>query len=898
MQAEIYCEYLKNPVGIDMGNPRFSWVVSGAQKGEKQESYLLQVATTPEFSDNSIVWEKKEKSAETAQISYEGNSLVTATYYYYKVEIWTDRGRRICSDTGYFLTGLMEKEWKGAWVGGPMLEEDTFWFRTQLGGLKNTRRAVAFVASPNYYVLTVNGQKSTDTVLNNAWTDCEKTLLYGVFDITKLMRDGENVFGMEVGNGWNALEMGFHQYGLGEHLFSLQICITDETGALQWFRPEPVQWEYTVEGPVRMNSIYNGEDYDARMELGNWDTPEYNREQTGVVWKWAVEFEPPAGTVKAQVMEPIRVVRLIRPKTVRELPDGSFVFDMGQNFAGWAKLKVCAEEGTKITLEYAELEYEDHTLNKLSLRGVRAAETYICRGNGEEIFEPSFTYHGFRYVRLSGLTYEPKEDTLVGCVVRSAVEKTGYFQCSNNLLNQLQSNIQWTEESNLYGIPTDCPQRDERLGWLNDMTVRNEAALYNFRLASLYTKWLGDIRDTQGEKTGAISDTAPYRRFGQRPADPVCSSFLLIPWNMYCQYGDRRVLEENYQGMKRWADYLLRNSQDYILPYAPFGDWAAPAEGTDQNSIGGGAASSITSPRLMATGYLFYDCELMEKVAGILGREEDQEFYREQKELVKTAFQKAFYHDKEKYYGKNSQASNTFPLYLGLVTQEDKRAVLDHLLKDIVETHQMHLTTGNLCSRYIIEVLLTEGYEDVAYELLTQTTYPSWGYMIENGATTIWERWEKVTEPGTLSKMASYNHPMNGAVGVCFYKYLAGIRADESEPGFRNVKICPILPAKLEMAHAKIDTIRGRVESRWEKKERELCLEVSIPFNCTGEIFVPVEGEDKDKLRVDVDGVCAFRDGKGRAAEIPFVESMEPEDGYLVFRVASGNYTFVRTWEQ
>ncbi|MDD3797051.1 MAG: family 78 glycoside hydrolase catalytic domain, partial [Lachnospiraceae bacterium] len=659
MRLNIYCEYMKDPVGLDMEKPRFSWMleseapnktigaeedekafadrkrsgrkgaVEHIQKGEHQLSYHILVNKEISFGKRTCVWDSGVvDSDETLNVVFDGDKLETATDYYYKVTIVTSGGRTLESDTGHFLTGLMPGEkWEAGWIGGPMMEEDTFWFRNSFTLDRAVNKAVAFIGSPNYYILTVNGSDTTDTVLNNAWTDCNKTFLYGTYDITNLLQTGNNAFGVEIGNGWNAMEMGFQGYGLGEHLFSMQVLLTYEDGTKEWRCTNNNEWYFTVEGPMRANSIYQGEDYDARMELTGWNTPEYDMTCAGPAWKDAVEFEPMKGEPRAQILEPIRVVEERRAKAVHLLEDGSYVFDMGQNFAGWVRLQAEAAAGTRISLIYSELEKEDHSLNRISLRGVRATDNYICKGEGTEIYEPRFTYHGFRYVQVKGLPYPPKEDTIVGCVVRSAVEKIGEFQCSSDLINQLQQNIQWTEASNLHGLPTDCPQRDERLGWLNDMTVRNECALYSYRLPNMYDKWLQDVRDAQGEESGAVTDTAPFRRFGQRPADPVSSSFLLIPWNVYCHYGDTRIIEKNYEAMKKWIGYLFRNSRDYVMKYSPMGDWAAPIGGTNLDSIGGGAVSTITPTQLMGTGYLYYDCELMIKMAEVMKKPEDALFY-------------------------------------------------------------------------------------------------------------------------------------------------------------------------------------------------------------------------------------------------------------------------------
>ncbi|WP_283682817.1 alpha-L-rhamnosidase [Parablautia sp. Marseille-Q6255] len=879
---KVYCEYLNNPVGIDREHPRFSWVVD--EDISKQKAYRVVVRRE---ESGQIVWDSGVvDSDETLNIPYNGLRLETAQTYQYTVEIFCSSGAVIKKEDNTFTMGIMEQPvWRAAWIGGPWMEVQAFWFRTSFEIKKPVRTAFVYVISPNYYVLSVNGHRCGDAVLQNANTDPAKTLLYAAYPVEASLLQGENVIGIELGNGWKALSLGQTDAGVGEHMFSLQLRIEYTDGTYEWIYSDPDNWSYTKKGPVHENSIYHGEFYDAQDELPGWDMPGFSMEESGAEWFDAVEFEPEEGEVRAQCLEPIRVVKTMKPAKIYEIADGSYTFDMGQNFAGWARLRVCGERGTKIRLVYSELEYADHTVNQISLRHVRATDTYVLRGEGIEEYEPRFTFHGFRYVQVFGLPQKPDEYTLTGCVVRSDVERIGQFSCDNALLNQFQSNICWTEESNLHSIPTDCPQRDERLGWTNDMTVRNECALYNYRLASLYTKWLGDIRDTQGKKTGAITDTAPFRVFGCRPADPVGASLVLLPWNMYLHYRDVRILEENYDAIKRFLRYLEKNTTDYIMRWATMGDWAAPIGDNDVNSIGGGAVSLVTPPRMVATAFFYYECTLMEKIASVLGKKEDVDYYKDLSDKVKEAFLKTYYNRAGKYVGLNSQGGNTIALYFGLIPEEDRHYVMENLVKDIVETRNYHLTTGNLCSRYIIEVLLTNGYRDVAYKLLTQTTYPSWGYMIEKGATTVWERWEEiVSEDSCLSKMASYNHPMYGAVGVCFYKYFAGILADEEQPGFKNVIIRPVIPEALKHVEACVDTMRGRVANTWFVGEHSFKMKTQLPFNTTARIYIPKANANTVYTNIKVNGRDIYE--KGTVVD----GNCREEEYYIVLFAEAGTY--------
>lgn len=829
------CELMESPTGIDTAFPRFSWMSDTVY--EKQRGYRMTVSED-ENMENPVWDSGVVVSDRNHLISYGGEKLKSGTRYYYRVAVICPEQTYV-SRIHYFFTGILEKrDWTSCWIGGAGVRNQSYLIRWPIMIGKKVKSAAAFAASPNYYQLSLNGKPCGDSRLNGARTEYSKTLLYETYPLD--LREGENVLGVEIGNGWYAMEKADRGIAKGEHIIAVQIRVEYEDHTIEWYESSPGNCFCTNQTPDVGNSVYEGESYDARMEQTGWNEPGW-RMKTEKGWQRVFEQEPPGGTVRAQMMEPIRVMERRQPVGVYEISDGSYTVDFGQNFAGWVKITVCGERGQKLQMRFAEMINEDGTVNECSLNGLHAVDTYILKGEGQESFEPKFTYHGFRYVQIEGLKARTELKEIIGCVVYNDVKKIGDFYTDNKLVNRFYQAVVWTEKSNLHSIPTDCPQRAERQGWLNDMTVRNECALYNFRLPQFYRKWMRDIRDTQGSVTGAISDTAPYCRMGQRPADPVSSSFLLIPWNVYCFYGDKRIIEENYEACKRWVDYLARHSDDYIVRYSPMGDWASPKAWCDSSSIGAGAVSRITPPTFMATGYQYYNCILMKKMAKVLGKDEEAEVYAEQAEKIKNAFLKKYYNAQKQYFCGNSQACNAFPLYLGMIKSQEKYRVLEHLQKDVLETNHCHLTTGNLCSRYVVEILFLYGCTDEAFELLTQTSYPSWGYMLANGATTMWERWEKVDAYAGTSNMASFNHPMTGAVGVCFQKYIAGIRADEREPGFKNAVIRPLIPKKLRHASGSIDTIHGKLSCEWQfSDENKLNLKVQIPFNCTADVYLPV----------------------------------------------------------
>lgn len=886
---KVLCEYMNNPIGLDMEKPRFSWCAAdNSELVGTQKSYRIIISDDMNGARRNIgnMWDSGVvKNDCSNNVPYDGKQkLQSATTYYVKVVVECEEGSVLESEIASFTTGLLHGEWKGDWIGCSFFDQPSCLYRTEIEIKKSVKSAMAFVSSPCYNVLTINGNKADTVVLNNANTDMDKTVVYASYIIDEYLNKGKNVIGLDCGQGWHAIKGGRDYDGWGESAFSAQILLRYEDGTEEWIYSVPANWYFTVNGPVKANSVFNGELYDARDEIIGWNMPDYVMDDK---WHPTVEKEPYPGVVRAQYLEPIRIIKEMPVQEIYEVGDGSYTLNFGQNFAGWARIKIQEPAGTRIILKYAEVIKPDYSVDQENLRSAQQTDEYITKNDAEVVYEPRFTYHGFQYVQIFGLSKKPSMDTVVGCVVRSDVKRIGNFTCDNELLNRIYEIINWTEESNLHSIPTDCPQRDERLGWLNDMTVRNECALYNFRLPQLYSKWLQDIRDAQGVKSGAITDTAPFLKYGMRPADPVSTSFLLIPWNVYLQYGDKKIIEKNYDAMKRWIAFLIRNSDDYIVRYSQMGDWAGPITGTDINSAGAGAISTITPTILMGTGFLYYDCILMAKMAKVCSNSEDEAFYLQEADKTKKAFQKKWYNSEKKFYAKNSQAGNVFPLYLGIVPEEDRKDVLRNIVDDI-KNKDTHLTTGNLCTRYAVEVLFQNGEENLAYNLLNQREYPSWGYMIENGATTVWERWEKAETGSPIMGMASRNHPMNGAVGVCFHKYIGGIQPDERQPGFKNVIIKPIIPTELNHVDCSLETIRGLIRSSWKKKKEGLSLKVEIPFNCTADIYIPVNGTSSEINSADI----VYKNGTVIRKSDRILRCASVNEKAVKLHVTSGTYEF------
>lgn len=890
----LLCNHAGNPLGIGTLKPSFSWRAAACGRGKAQSAYRILVADSLEHlqEEQKLLWDTgKVQSNECTSVTYQGGGLKTAETYYWKVKIWDEAGKEsLFSYPAIFETALAESDWKAVWIGNPTVETTYHsmapMFRKMFEVTKPVQKARVYVAGLGYYELRLNGHKVGDHVLDPGWTDYAKRVLYATYDVTDDLQCGTNVIGAIVGVGWHRIPK-----------LRLQLHISYSDGTSETVSTSPDSgWLVTIEGPIRQNGIYNGETYDARCEIEGWDTASYNPEadsSSAHRWRMAIELEGPGGRMEAQELEPIKVVDELRPVAETEPCPGVHVYDIGQNIAGWARIRVRGERGMEVTLKFAEFLQEDGTVNQINLRSAKATDTYVLKGGSEESYEPKFTYHGFRYVQVETSTGGHAElSNLAACVVRSSVAQSGEFECSNELINRIHQNVVWTEADNMHSVPTDCPQRDERMGWLNDLTVRSEEAVYNFNLSRFYTKYVQDIEDTQGEESGAISDTAPSGRYGCKPADPVSTSFLLLPWLLFVNYGDKNILAKHYEGIKKWAAYLERHTQNHIVTYSYYGDWASPVSQSVEGSLGAGAESANTPGILMSTGYHYFNSLLLARIARILGHTDDAERYEKLIQDIAQAFHKHFYDPEKRQYASGSQGAQVFPLFLGIVPEQEKAAVLQNLVKDVMEANEGHLTTGNLCSRYIMDVLVDNGLMDVAYTLATQTTYPSWGYMIANGATTIWERWEYVTE-GPLVAMASHNHPMYGAVDAWFYKMLAGIQADPEGPGFAKFSVKPHVPEQLTYARGVLQTVRGEAGVHWERNNAFFLMQVTVPWNSEATVQVPLLNQSPESVTVKEGENIIWAQGSYIEGTQGISGGRQLEKGYITFTAGSGCYDFV-----
>jgi alpha-L-rhamnosidase len=842
------CEYLVNPVGIDMAKPRFFWIVGHQERGQVQSAYEVIVSTDPKAAAGDAWDSGKVASARSTQVPFAGKALESGKSYYWKVKAWDRDGRESAwSAVARFDTGLFNKsDWKGVWIGPKNQLRKEF---TLSGRVK---RARAYVAGLGYHELRLNGRKAGSHVLDPAWTTYDKRVLYVTYDVTRFLREGANAAAVTLGHGWYK-----------DRALLLRIDIEMEDGTTTSVVSDTT-WK-AADGPIVADSVYDGETYDARRETAGWERPGFDDKD----WPAAKAVKGPAGVLSAQLMPAIQIVDTIVPlKMSSPLPD-VYVFDMGQNFSGWARLRVQGPRGADVRLRFAELLYNNGTLNQENLRSAQAEDHYILKGEGEEAWEPRFTYHGFRYVEVTGFPGTPKLDTIRGRVVHSAVEPIGSFAASKDILNGLQRIITWGQKTNLHSIPTDCDQRDERMGWMGDAQGTAEEAIMNFDMAAFYTNFVRDIRDVQDAK-GRITDTVPFI-WGSRPADPAWgTAYPLIAWYMYQYYGDTRILEDHYAGLKKYVEFLRSTAENGVLKWSHYGDWVAVEK----------CPSAIVS-----SFYYYYDVKVLADAARVIGKTGDAALYDKLAAEIKAAFNREFYDPKTGNYADGTQTANTLPLFLDIATEKQGGA-WGRLFDDIVYKHDSHLTTGIIGTKYIMELLTRNGSADLAYDIACKTDYPSWGYMIANGATTLWELWQKREGPS----MNSHNHPMFGSVGSWLYKALAGINLAPGTTGFESVLIQPQMVRDLTHASGSTRTVRGEVACAWSRTERKIRVEVTIPFGSEAEVVIPKLGIRN--IKITEGGTTIWADDTYLTGEAGIAGAVD-KDGAIRIKTGGGRYVFI-----
>lgn len=733
--------------------------------------------------------------------------------------------------------------------------------------------ARVYVTSLGLYELFINGRRVGKDIFTPGWTDYERRLQYQVYDITDMLRKGPNAIGAVLGNGWWAGGLGIGRGNVErapsrELHFILRMEILTANDGRHIITTDH-QWRAHL-SPILENSFYHGEKYDARLEVTGWDEPGFDDSS----WAPVAVVDDSPGRLVARKEPPIRATGVISPQRIGEPADGVFVFDFGQNHAGRCRLRVRGARGApgdRIQMRFAERLKPDGMLYTDNLIGARNTDTYTIKSDTEEVWEPRFTYRGYRYVEVTGYPGRPASDALESHIIHSAPPTTGHFACSNELINRLHANIVWSQRSNMHSVPTDCPQRDERLGWLGDAQMFALTACWNMDMSRFFGKWMDDIADSAGED-GHVTDVAPKAVVSGSASPGWGDAVVVIPWTLYRFYGDVRIIEEHFDTMRAWVEYMRANARGCLYEREGYGDWVA-------------MEPSPTKP--IGAAYFYLSTNLLARMARIIGRDSEADEYKELARSIRTAYNEAYFDDHTCSYEGGTQAANIIPLAFGLVRDEYRDEVLANVVENI-EQHGGHLTTGFLGTGYVLPLLTAMGEHDLAWRLVTQRSYPSWGYMIERGATTIWELWNGDTAG---PHMNSHNHFALGSVGQWFYESLAGIGIDDSHPGFKRFIIRPRPPEGLEWARAEYRSVHGLIRSAWRRGEKDgrFTLDVTVPAHTSAEIWVPQAGRGHSVLR---EGAVEVSREEGAAQTQAELRSVRTAEGCCVLEVGAGWYSF------
>lgn len=848
---DLSCEYKKDPVGVDALHPRLSWKISSTGFNVMQTAYSIRVATDRKFSGSGMTWQTgKINSGESVFIPYEGNELKPGQKYFWQVKVWDNKGRESkWSEAGSWETGLLSPAgWKAKWI---ELEADTNryspspHFRKEFSVDRSVKSARIYVTSHGFYELRLNGKKVGDQVLTPGWTSYLKRLQYQVYDVTAMLVPGKNAIGTLLGDGWyrGTLAWGNNWAIYGKHLgllMQLHIRYSDGTES---FIITDESWKGHIGGAIVMNDIYNGETYDATRRLTGWDLAGFDDGNWTTVRAGGYSLS----NITASEGAEIRKIEELKPERIFRTPKGSLVADMGQNMVGWIRLKVRGPRGTTVMLRHAEILDKYGEFYTDNLRSARAQLTYTLSGDGEEVYEPRFTFMGFRYVEVTGFPGELAPENLTGVVIHSDMPMTGSYESSNPLLNQLQHNIRWGQKGNFVDVPTDCPQRDERLGWTGDAQAFCRTAAFNYNVAPFFTKWLKDVSADQrpgGEIPVVIPDVLDKQGSSTASASAGWGDVgVIAPWTMYLVYGDRQLLWNQYPGMKAWVDYIAKKAGEAMIwkGGSIYGDWLFYHPPVNNHPEPDGH----TEHDFIATAYFAYSSSLLSKAAGVLGKKEDEKYYSEVFEKIKKVFNHEYVTPAGRI-GTNSQTSYVLPLMFGLLP-DDVRPKAARFLAEDIKSRGNHLSTGFLGTIYLCHVLTENGYNDVAYDLLLQEEYPSWLYPVKMGATTIWERWDGQKPDSTFQDagMNSFNHYAYGAIGDWIYRVSAGL--ETLAPGYKHLLIQPHPTEKLDYSKASFVSMYGTIRSGWERVNGKIICRIEIPVNSKATINLPAKSVEQIK---------------------------------------------------
>ena len=872
---QLRCEYLENPLAIDEPRPRLSWILQSIERGRKQSAYQVLVAATAGnlAKNRGDLWNSgRVRNDQSVHVVYGGRKLQSCDRCHWKVRAWDNNGKPgPWSKPAFWEMGLLrESDWKAKWIGCAEELKPVYHdvppspvFRHEFTLAKPVKSARVYICGLGYYKLFLNDRQVGDHALDPAFTKYDRRVLYVAHDIAKFLKTGRNAIGVMLGNGWYNAHTRCNwnfDYAPWRDLpkLLLQARIEFDDGTIRTIGSDD-SWKASS-GPIMFDGLRNGEIYDAREEKSGWDKAGYDDR----FWHSTLVTRSPGGIYASQKMPPIRVIETIKPAGVSEVKPGVFVFDMGQMFSGWAKLTVRGPAGATVTMRYSERlgaggDIDTSNMDKSIKSGSFQTDMYILKGQGLEEYEPSFTYHGFQFVQVSGFPGKPTLSSLLGRVAHTALGRQGEFACSNDLLNRIQRLVLWSTRCNYHGIPTDCPHR-EKNGWTGDAMLSAEQALYNFDAASSYTKWMEDFRDEQrpsGQLPGIVPTGGWGYNWGSGPAWD--STYTHIPWYLYRYRGDLRILARHYAGMKRYLEFMTTMATGHIVSFG-LGDWCPPRA----------RQSTMTPVAVTSTGYYYANARILANAAKLLGKSADAGKFERLARQIKKAFIARFYNKKTGTITGEQQTSLACALYQGLLDPPEAQKTLAALEAEI-KKRDYHIDCGILGAKYVMHALHDHGRDDLACAIATRKGYPGWEHWIASGATTLWETWE-----GEHSRI----HHMFSDIGAWFYRALAGIDLFPDQPGFKRFIVRPSVAGDITWARAAHCCPYGWIRNEWRRTGKKFMMNVTIPPNTTAEVHLPAK-----------DAAAATESGRP-AGKAPAVRFLRMENNRAVFDVGSGRYRF------
>lgn len=889
----VLCEYKESPTPIDNKSPRFCWQIDTNERGVCQSAYRIQVATDSDFESGKVWDTGKVESDQSLHIRYDGTPLMPCARYYFRVRVWAEGMESMWSAPQYFETGLLgSANWQADWITHRYKEKKketkpVYYFFKDFYTDKPVKKATIFASALGLYNIYINDLKVGNSYFRPGFTSYDHIIQYQSYDVTDMLRLGETQIQVMLADGWyrgvftflNKRNLWGKQTAL---IFQMHVEYADGTCVIV---VSDESWQVSCKGNVTYSEFYLGERYDARIDmklLGRTNAKIYKHTKDTLVGQNGEDV------VKIGEMRPVRIIQTTKGETV---------VDFGQNHAGWVRLNIKdAVSGQEIVLSHAEVLDENGNFYTRNLRKAKAQLVYIASGEKEEIYEPHFTYMGYRYVKIEG--YESVDlNTVTSCVICSELKPTGKFICSNEYINRLESNIVWSQKANFIEIPTDCPQRDERMGYTGDAQIFVNAASFNMRTAKFLIKWLNDLKLDQA-KSGLVDMTIPrdIKILGIRVSSSgFGDAATIVPWNIYQYFGDKKVLEDQYESMKKWVDFLTKKAailtreerrmdEDskaiarYICNKGLYhlGDWLAPGEEKKE---------WVAKKYWVGTAYFAHSAHIVSKTARVLGNHEDEQKYRALFENICNAFVKKFVLQDGRIRG-GFQSAYALALHFNIIPEHLKAQAAEYLAED-VRAHDNHLTTGFLGTPSLCFALSDNGQQECAMDLLLQDTCPSWLYPVKMGATSVWERWDSLRPDGTINEtmqghdnMVSFNHYAYGAIGDWLYRRLGGIQTDEYACGFKRIVYAPIIPYQLSFVHVSYESMYGKIEAKWEKKNGKIFIDLELPANTTACVKLPLA-----KLET------AYCNGAS-LIQSSYISNIEEAADGVLFSLKSGKYNF------